>query len=672
VKDTVMNNHRQTESQDMAVKQAPKFSIRNMDRKTNPRKDFYQYAAGGWIRTHPVPADRSRWGSFSEVYEWNLVLLRNIVEQCASDKVAPKGSEERLVGDFYRSAMDTKRIEALRFAPVEDLWRLVENISSSEELVTSIPKLHSSGLFPFYNSYSKADDKNSSVYAYFLGQGGLSLPDREYYLSDNFLTLRKQYEAHVKRTLAMKGIPPKEASKSAKAVLAIETALAKSSRTRTELRDREKNYNRMGMAALESRYQNLAPLSYLEGIGVRGAAYVVVGQPEFFDSLASLVKKGELDGWKGYLCWQVLNSFAPFLHREIELENFDFFQRKVQGQAKLEPRWKRAVEAVDSMIGEALGKLYVRKHFPEEARRRASVLVDDLRLVFRERLAALPWMAEATRKSALAKFEAFTVKIGHPEKFRDYSTLEIRPDDFAGNVLRSSSFEFHRLTARVGSPVDRKEWFMTPPTVNAYFEETTNEIVFPAGILQPSFFDPEMDDAVNYGSIGVVIGHEITHGYDDQGRHYDAQGNLKDWWTLADAKEFGKRARAVVKAYSAQEALPGKYVNGELTLGENIADLGGVSIAYEALERRLEQEPAKRRPIDGMTPEQRFFVSHAQTWRLTIRPREAERLLTIDPHSPGKVRGTLPVVNHPAFDEAFPPDPRGKRLGRVEPKIGVW
>jgi predicted metalloendopeptidase len=639
-----------------------------MDRTANPRKDFYRYAAGGWIRTHPVPADKSRWGAFNELREWNMLLLKGIAEKCASDMAAPVGSEVRLVGDFYQSIMNTKQIDALRFTPVDDLWKMVEDISSAEELAASIPKLHPQGLFPLFGSFSKADDKNSSVYAFFFGQGGLSLPDREYYLSPGFSTLKKQFEAHVTRMFGMKALPAKQAAESAKAVLAIETALAKSSRTRTELRDREKNYNRMDVSALESRYRSLAPTSYLEGVGVKDASYVVVGQPEFFDSLATLVNKRSLSEWKAYLHWQLITSFAPFLHQKVELEDFDFFQRKVQGQVKQEPRWKRAVQAVDGMIGEALGKQYVEKHFPEESRRRAAVLVDDLRQVFRKRLANLPWMTQATREAALAKFEKFTAKIGYPEKFRDYSALEIRPDDLVGNVRRSRAFEFHRLTARVGGPVDREEWFMTPPTVNAYFEETTNEIVFPAGILQPSFFDSGMDDAVNYGAIGVVIGHEITHGFDDQGRRYDAEGNLRDWWTPADAKAFGKKARAVVKAYSAQVVVKGKHVNGELTLGENIADLGGVSIAYEALQRRLKQEPEKRRLIDGMTPEQRFFVSHAQTWRQTIRPRQAELLLTVDPHSPGRQRGTLPVVNHPAFDEAFPPGPREI----TEPKIGVW
>lgn len=643
-----------------------------MDRSVNPRKDFYRYATGGWIRTHPVPRDKARWGAFGELYEWNLLLLRRIVERCATERKEPRGPQERMVGDFYRSAMEVKRIETLQFEPVEDLWNLVENISSKEELAASIPVLHSQGVSPFYNAFSKADDKNSTVYAFFMYQGGLSLPDREYYLSSTFSTLRKQFEGHVTRMFVLKGIPEKQALGWAHAVLGIETDLAKSSRTATQLRDKQRNYNRTETSALESRYPNLAPLAYLEDVGVHGAPYVVVGQPEFFGSLARLMKERDFDQWKAYLHWHVLHSFAPCLHTKTELEDFDFFRKKLLGQQDQRPRWKRAVQVIDEMVGEALGKLYAKEHFQDEARRMATVLVDDLCYVFRKRLNELPWMTEATRRRALAKFDAFQAKIGHPEKFRDYSALTIEPEDYAGNVRRSRAFEFRRHTARVGGQVDRGEWLMTPPTVNAYFEETVNEIFFPAGILQPSFFDEEMDDAVNYGGIGVVIGHEITHGYDDQGRLYDAQGNLKDWWTPVDKKEFKKRAQAVVRAYSAQEVLPGMYVNGELTLGENIADLGGVIIAYEALQRRLDKEPSKRRLIDGMTPEQRFFVSFAQTWRETTRPQEARRLLTIDPHSPGSVRGALPALNHPAFDAAFPPDPRERRRGRTKSKIGVW
>ena len=614
------------------VTRAPKFSTRYMDKRADPRKDFYRYSAGNWMKTHPVPADKSRWGSFGELYEWNLLVLKRIAER--SDG-APGSPEAKLVGDFYHSAMDVKRVEGARFKPIDDLWGLADGIGSKDELVASIPKFHVGGVYPFFGPFSKPDDKNAAVYALFMYQGGLSLPDRDYYLSDSFAAIRKQYEAHVARMFTLKGVPAKEAARWARNVLGIETALAKSSRTRTELRDREKNYNRMEKPALDSKYPGLSLQSYLDGIDAKAASYVVLGQPEFFDSLAGMVKNRELEEWRAYLRWQVLSSYAPYLHREADLEDFDFFHRKLLGQKEQEPRWKRALRVVDDMIGEALGKLYVEGHFPDEARRRAVVLVDDLRHVFEKRLASLPWMTQATRQLALAKFRVFRVKIGHPEKFRDYSSLVVHRDDFVGNVRRAKDFEFKRQVSRIGGPVDLGEWQMTPPTVNAYFDETMNEIVFPAGILQPPFFDPALDDPVNYGSIGVVIGHEITHGFDDQGRRYDANGNLKDWWTADDEKEFKKRAGAVVKAYSTQEVLPGKYVNGELTLGENIADLGGVSIAYEALERRLEEEPSKRKRVDGMTPEQRFFVSYSQVWRQTIRKQEAVRLLTIDPHSPG-------------------------------------
>lgn len=650
------------------VTHAPKFTVRNMDRSVDPRKDFFRYAAGGWVKRNPVPPDKTWWGSFAELDEWNLALLRRIVERCSKDRVSPGGSTVRLVGDFYRSAVDIKRIEKEQFSPVEGLWKLVDDLGSTEDLPRVASKLHSEGTFPFYSPFSKADDKNSSVYAFFMYQGGLSLPDRDYYMSGKFSALKEKYLAHVNRMFVLSGATEREASRWARSVLGIETALAKPSRARADLRDREKNYNRMETDGLASRYPNLELVRYLDGVGVKKAPYVVIGQPEFFDSLDGLIKKKGLDDWKAYLRWHVLHAYAPHLHSKVESEDFGFFHRKLLGQREPEPRWKRATKVIDEMIGEALGKLYVEEHFPEEARRKASLLVDDLRKVFAKKLGSLPWMTEKTRKQALGKFERFTVKIGHPVKFRDYSSLRIEPDDYAGNVRRSRTFEVQRQASRVGGQVDRNEWFMTPPTVNAYFEETTNEIVFPAGILQPSFFDKDADDAVNYGSIGVVIGHEITHGYDDQGRRYDAHGNLKDWWTHDDEKEFGRRARAVVRAYSALEMLPGMHVNGELTLGENIADLGGVSIAYEALERRLKEEPSKRRLIDGMTPEQRFFVSHAQTWRETVRPQELRRALTIDPHSPGEVRATLPVVNHPAFDDAFPPS----RRERVVPKIGVW
>ena len=651
---------------------APKFSVRYMDSSVDPRKDIYRYAVGRWIESHPLPPDKSRYGVFDELEEWNLMILRKIATKCASDRSAPQMSVVRIVGDFYRSAMNTKRIETAKFQPIEDLWGLAEDVGSAREAAELVPRLHEEGVDVLFRTYSDVDDKDSRIYAFFMRQGGLSLPDREYYLASSFAGVRKQFRDHIVRMLSLKELPKEQAGKWADAVLKIETALAKISRTRTDLRDREKNYNRTEVSELEKKYPLLAPLEYLRGARVPSPSYVVVGQPEFFTRLGDLLAERSVDEWRAYFCWHVLNSAAPFLCSAVEEEHFDFFRRKLTGQKEPEPRWKLSLRVIDDMVGEALGKLYAEENFPEEARRRAMVLVDDLRQVFRKRLETLPWMTETTRKQALAKFDNFKAKIGHPEKFRDYSSIRIDPGDYMGNVRRAGSFEFHRQTGRVGGLVDRGEWGMTPPTVNAYFDESRNEIVFPAGILQPPFFDHQADDAVNYGGIGAVIGHEITHGYDDQGRKYDAKGNLRDWWTDSDAKEFNRRARSVVEVYSAQVVLPGLHVNGRLTLGENIADLGGVSLAYEALQRRLGKVPAARKKRDGFTPEQRFFLSFAQIWGQRITEQETRRRVTIDPHSPGKFRGSLPLVNHPAFDQAFPPKNEGAGKEATEKRIGVW
>jgi putative endopeptidase len=366
-----------------------------------------------------------------------------------------------------------------------------------------------------------------------------------------------------------------------------------------------------------------------------------------------LLKDHSVEDWKTYMRWHVLHGAARFLHNDVEEENFNFFGKTLSGQEKQEPRWKRAAKIVDGSIGEALGQLYVEKYFTAEAKERMNELVNNLRTVFRDHLLKLDWMDDATREKAMAKFDRFTQKIGYPDKFRDYSSIDIRRDDYLGNIRRCEAFETHRKIARVGKPVDRTEWDMTPPTVNAYFNPTMNEIVFPAGILQPPFFDPTMDDAVNYGGIGAVIGHEITHGYDDQGRHYDAEGNLSEWWTDKDAQEFEKRAQKVVSEYDGFEPLPGSHVNGKLTLGENIADLGGVSIGYDAMERAMKKDPAKRKIVDGFTPEQRFFLSFAQIWRMNIREAEQKRLLTVDPHSPGPFRAVGPLMNFQEFYDAF-------------------
>lgn len=650
----------------------PSFSINHMDRKIDPRKDFYHYASGNWIKNNPVPPSKSHWGSFEELRERNDHLLKEILEKCEKEYKGKEAGIEKMLGDFFRSAMDTEILEKLKFSPVENLIESMDDIQSHEDLVSKIIEMHASGISAFFNVESRADEKNTSVYALVLEQGGLTLPNRDYYLEDSFGEMRKHYTEHMIRMFTMFGMESVIASKNADIVLRLETEIAKASRTQTELRDAEKNYNRLENEELISRFSGLNPASYMKGMKIPAVKYAVVGQPEFFDFISGFISNKPLEELKIYLKWKVLHDAAPFLHSDAEKEHFDMFNRKLMGQSEPEPRWKRSVRVIDLCLGEALGKLYVQKHFGEESGKRMSIMVEDIKSVFRDRLAKLPWMSEETKKRALAKFERFRTKIGHPEEFRDYSSVHIDRTDYIGNVERSSVFEVRREMSRIGGKVDRNEWLMTPPTVNAYFSPPDNEIVFPAGILQPPFFDVNADVAVNYGGIGTVISHEITHGYDDQGRRYDENGNLNDWWNSEDAKNFQERAKEVISQYSEKEALPGLHVNGELTLGENIADFGGISIAYEALQRRLEKEPALRKEIDGFTPEQRFFIAWAQVWKENIREQLLRMLVSVDPHSPNKFRASIPVYNHPEFENAFPAGKGDVQENIIEDKISIW
>jgi putative endopeptidase len=651
-----------------AHSRSPKFSTGYMDRTADPRKDFYHYAVGKWLKTHPLPPDKSWYGAFNELDERNLLLLKGIAERSARESRAHRADQvSTLVGDFYRSAMDVRRAAKSKFRSIEDLWSLGEGVQSAGDIAKAIPRLHSQGVEALFHSYSKADDKDSAVYAFYFDQGGLSLPDRDYYLSKDFAKLRTQYLVHMARMFSLKGVPKAKARRWASSVMRIETALARASRTRTQLRDIEKNYNRRDVPGLDAEFPRLTLAGFLKGAGVAPVSYVVVRQPEFFRAADRILAGEAVEALRAYLCWNVLHSAAPFLHSAVAEENFDFFRRKLSGQKKPEVRWKRSIRVIDAFVGEAIGKLFVQQYFPEEAKRRADTLIEDLRGVFTRRLESLPWMSQETREQALSKFRNFRTKIGHPPTFRDYSSIKMDPGDYAGNVRKAAAFEYRRLATRTGGPVDKEEWQMSPSTVNAYFEPSMNEIVFPAGILQPPFFDHKADDPVNYGAIGVVIGHEITHGYDDQGRKYDSKGNLREWWTPQDKKEFDRRARSIVKAYSANEILPGLHANGKLTLGENIADLGGVSIAFEALQARL-SAPGARAKKDGLTPEQRFFISYGQIWREVAAEQEVRRLTTIDPHSIGRLRAVIPALNHPAFDGAFPP----KRGEEPRQKVGVW
>jgi putative endopeptidase len=665
----------------------PRFSVSYLDRSVDPRKDFYHYAAGSWVKDNPVPPDKSRWASFTELAERNWFLIHQILDQAKEAAVGASASPRKQVGDFFASAIDTNHMEQLGLQPIQDDLRRVDAVASSADLLTLLADFHERGIAGFFDASVSPDAKNSAIYAFELTQGGLSLPDRDYYLKDSFAAQRKAYRAHLQKMFQLLGESEGDATNHASDVLDIETALAKASRTRVELRDPDKNYNKFTTPDLLQKYSGLPWKPYLAHCGLNWddsagnpesksghvpLPYEIVGQPEFFEALNGLLQERPLSDLKVYLRWHVLHGSAPYLSRAVEDENFAFFGKVLSGQEEQEPRWKRAAQTIDRSIGEALGQLYVEKYFPPAAKAKVNQLVDDLRAVFREHLEKVEWMTDATRAQALAKFTRFTQKIGYPDKFRDYSSVEIRPDDYLGNVRRAAAFESHRELVRIGKPVDKTEWHMTPETVNAYFNPLQNEIVFPAGILQPPFFDPNADDAVNYGGIGVVIGHEITHGYDDEGRKFDADGNLHGWWTDDDAKAFEERAQKVVDEYNAFQPLPGLHVNGKLTLGENIADLGGVVIAYDALQLALQKDPAKRVKIDGLTPEQRFFISFAQIWRTNIREPEQRRRITIDPHSPGQFRAIGPLVNLPVFYQAFGVESGDLMWRSPEQRAKIW
>jgi putative endopeptidase len=630
----------------------PRFSIDYMDKAVDPAADFFHYAAGNWIKANPVPADKSRWGAFIELQERNWFLIHGILDSTAANKDRSDATAQK-VGDFFRSAMDTNRLEELGFKPILADLKRIENLKESKDLLSLLADFHQHGIGACFAEGVSPDAKNSAVYAFQLSQGGLGMPDRDYYLTDAFAKQREAYAAYIAKMFVLLGEQPALAKAHSATVMEIETSLAKASKPRADLRDPIANYHKFAVADIVRDYPDLPFSRYLAAMGLDTMPDIIIRQPEFMQALYELAKERPLDDWKVYLRWHRVNTAAPYLHAAAEDEAFAFYGKVLRGQLEPEPRWQRAAKVIDSEIGEALGQLFVAQYFPPSARARMLELVGNIKAVFHDRLQKLEWMTEATRAKALAKFDRFTTKIGHPDKFRDYSKVEVRADDFLGNVERATVFESRRELARVGQPVDRSEWHMTPETVNAYFNPSQNEIVFPAGILQPPFFDVEMDDAVNYGAIGVVIGHEITHGYDDQGRKYDADGNLNDWWTDADVKDFEGRAQKVVDQYNAYEALPGLHVNGKLTLGENIADLGGCSLAYEALQRALAKDPAKRKKIDGFTPEQRFYLSFSQVWRINCREAEIRRLITVDPHSPGQFRGIGAHVNVQEFYDAF-------------------
>ncbi len=663
------------------AKDAKPLDSTNNDPSVKPADDFFLYADGGWLKRTEIPPEYARWGSFNELIEHNNDALHAIAEKAANEATSQPGvsdvskaspSDIQKVGDYYASGMDEKAIAAAGIQPLKEELDRINGIKDRNDLLKEIAHLHTLGVNVFFNFGSSPDDKDSSKVIGHALQGGLGLPDRDYYTKtdDASKKLRDQYVEHVSKMLTLLGDPADKAGAEAKAILAFETKLAQSSRTRVELRDPQKNYNKMTQAELQKLTPDWKWAEFFKGINLELPGDIDVHQPEFFKAANQVFKTASLNDWKTYLKWNLIDSTAADLNDDFVNENFAFNQTTLQGTPKIKPRWKRVVTTIDGEIGEDLGKLYVADYFPPSAKARMVELVNNLKEALSDRIKTLDWMDEPTKKEALKKLAAFQVKIGYPDKWRDYSLLKIDRGPYVSNTLRADNFEVKRDLNKIGKPVDRTEWGMTPPTVNAYYNPVFNEIVFPAGILQPPFFYADADDAVNYGGIGAVIGHEMTHGFDDQGRQYDAQGNLKDWWTADSAKKFKERSGAIVKQYSEYEPLPGLHVNGELTQGENIADIGGLKIAYAAFKKATAGKPEEK--IDGLTPDQRFFLAFATIWKAKDRDEDQKMRLTVDPHSPAHFRVNGPLSNMPEFQKAFDIPDGSAMVRAADKKVNIW
>ena len=647
-------------------------TIANIDPSIKPCEDFFHYASGNWLRNNPIPDAQSSWGAFNELIDRNQLTLRTILTNAATNSAkAAKGTNAQKVGDFYGSAMDSVAIEAagLKYLkPHLDRIMAINSLADEQKFLAD-PKAHAGSVW--LSSGVGQDEKISTQYAVYLNQGGLGLPDRDYYLKDDARSkaIRAAYQAYQVNTFKLLGDDPATAEKNAAAVTRIETRLAKASKSRVDLRDPYANYNKMTLAEASAAFPNLALAQTLQGEGLGAAKEVIVGQPDFLKEVSAALQQEPIADQKQYLRWHLVSSLTAALPKAYGDEAFKYSQA-LSGAKKQQPRWKRSLGATDRALGEAFGQLYVDKAFSSAAKARAKQMIENLRLAYAERIQATDWMSAATKKEALTKLNAFTVKIGYPDKWKDYSALNVSRESYLNNLLAAREWANKDEISHFGKPIDRGEWGMTPPTVNAYYNPPMNEIVFPAGILQPPFYDPKADDAVNYGGIGAVIGHEMTHGFDDQGRQYDAKGNLRDWWTKDDADKFNAKADVVGKQYDAFTPLDSVHVNGKLTMGENLADLGGLTIAYQAFEK-TPQAKAKVK-IDGFTPEQRFFLGYAQIWRTNARPEAVRQQVQTDPHSPGQFRTNGPLMNMPEFYQAFGCQDGNKMMRPTADRSKIW
>lgn len=646
--------------------------LANMDTTVSAGTDFFRYACGGWNDAHPLTAEYSRYGTFDELFENSQKQLRELIEGLAAQKNNQAGSAAQKIGDLYNMAMDSVTLNKQGAEPVKAMLDKIAGLKDKSEIVPMMTEMAHIGIGTYFHSYVYADPKNSSLNIFQMGQGGINLGEKEYYLDTDSITqnIREQYKLYIGKLFQLAGFSEADAQQKVADVMEIETAIAKVSRSATELRDPEANYHKMSFDELKKTIAGIDWDTYMKGLGIQAPAELNVEQVEPIQEVARLMNTLPLSKHVSYLEYNLLDAAASCLSDDFVAARFDFYGKVLSGRQVNQPRWKRAVNSVNGMLGELVGEMYVEKYFPAAAKERMVKLVKNLQTALGERIDAQEWMSDSTKIRAHEKLAAFHVKVGYPDKWKDYSKLEIKNDSYWANVCRASEWGFNDMYSRIGKPVDKDEWLMTPQTVNAYYNPSTNEICFPAAILQPPFFNMEADDAANYGAIGVVIGHEMTHGFDDQGRQFDKDGNLTDWWAPGDADRFKERAQVMVDFFNKIEVLPGLQANGELTLGENLADHGGLNVAYLAFQNATKDAPLG--VVDGFTPEQRFFLAYATLWAGNIRDEQIRVYTKSDPHSLGKwrVNGALPHIQ--AWYDAFHITPSDPLYVAPENRVNVW
>ena len=654
-------------------KSDPSINKEFMDLTVNPGENFYKYANGNWIKNNQIPDDRSSYGSFDIVGKETDTNVRTLLEELAKNTSAEKGSVAQKIRDFYVTGMDSAKIDQQGIAPLKPELDLIENIKTMEDFQDVVARFHTFGLDPLFNGGIEQDLMDSKNYKFYLMQAGIGLPDRDYYTADDDRSkeIRAEYVKHLAKMFVLTGADDQKAQKNAELVMSIETRLAEKSKTNTEMRNIPALYNKMSLAQLAELAPGFDWIRYFKNISDKDFGDVIVGMPVFFDEVGKIVNEFTIDDWKVYLTWNLVNRSAEFLSSDFVNQDFKFYSEFLSGSKKIRERWERVVSTTNNAMGEPLGELYVAKFFPPESKEKMVALVGNLKKALKIRIENLEWMGDSTKEAALAKLETMGVKIGYPDKWEDYSKLEIEPDSYVLNVRRASNFEYYKDLDKFGKPVDKDKWGMTPQTVNAGYNPLMNDITFPAAILQPPFFYANADDAVNYGAIGMAIGHEMTHGFDDQGRNFDKDGNMIDWWTQKDAEEFNKRTQLLVDQYSGFVALNNVHVNGKLSLGENLADFGGLTVSLEAYKISLEGKPAIK-SIDGFSDIQRFFLSYAQLWKGNIRDKALLRQVQEDVHPWGEFRVNGALFDVPEFYETFNIKPEDKLYRTLEQRPVIW